>query len=82
MNDKQGREYARLSELKVGETIEVDKTFAGVEKYRTILEDGGRLWVLCNEGQHFLDDEVMSDGDSLVGVYKLSRTYFNPELTS
>jgi hypothetical protein len=81
MKDKQGRELARLSELHVGETIEVDKTFAGVERYRIVLEDSGRLWVLCNEGKHFLDHELLSDGDSVVGVYKLPRTDFNPEIT-
>jgi hypothetical protein len=82
MKDKQGREYAKLSELKVGETIEVDRTFDGVEKYRLVLEDSGRLWVLDNAGRHFLDGELMPDGDSLVGVYKLPMSDFNPEIAA
>jgi len=81
MKDRQGREFARLSDLHVGQTVEVDSHYAGVEKYRTILEDDGRLWVLCNEGRHFLDREILPDG-SLAGIYRLASTYFNPEITA
>jgi streptogramin lyase len=81
MHDRHGREYARLSELRVGETVEVDRHFAGFEKYRTVLEDDGRLWVLCNEGRHFLDGELTPDG-SLLGVYKVATAGFNPEIAA
>ncbi len=86
MTDKQGRPYARLSTLKPGDKIIVDDGFAhtkcamaawsqhpvkqmpaGKQQY-----PGDRmLYISCSQGRHMLDGQLMSDNDSLVGIYRL-----------
>jgi hypothetical protein len=67
MIDKQGREYARLSTLKVGDRVQVDGGFTCMRarSMHTVKQDLLSLYIECDEGYHYLDNE------DLIGIYKL-----------
>ncbi|MFZ1006849.1 MAG: hypothetical protein WAN65_08440 [Candidatus Sulfotelmatobacter sp.] len=74
-HDKNGREYARMSELKVGDTVEIGGGMtcrdAGMA---TIFADrSGEFYITCRagDGRHFLSVEVSGEegDDHLIGVY-------------
>lgn len=77
MKDKQGREYARLSKLKVGDMVEVDGDFdcmrPGSRHMVQRDEDDGDLYISCDAESHKLDGQVSDgDGDSLIGIYPVA----------
>lgn len=69
-----GRPYAKLSELKELDTVEVDGDFdcfnAGDQRKVFRNSDDGQLFICCAEGQHFLRGQA-DDGDTLIGVHKV-----------
>jgi hypothetical protein len=75
MRDLMGREYAKLSQLHAGDKVRVDRSFTCIQA-GTIVEvregSGGDLYVPCNDGEHYLDGQLMSDDDSLVGLYHVT----------
>jgi hypothetical protein len=68
--DLNGRSYARLSELKAGDKIQIDGDFTCIEPWglRTVKQSYGRLYIACSQGGHNLDGQLNDDG-YLVGVY-------------
>lgn len=72
-----GREWARISQLKDGDRVEVDDSFpcmpAGIKTVR--IEDAS-IYVDCDEGPHELNSNATdgnnSDGDHIVGVWPAS----------
>lgn len=73
MKDKQGRTYARLSGLKVGDKVLVDDGFTCMKpwsRHRVQKGPSGDLFIPCRHGQHYLDGQLKGK-DSLVGVYKV-----------
>ena len=85
MTDNQGREYARLSTLKVGDKVQVDGDFEGCFvpwSIVEVIEVDGELAALHNVPEcgacggpaadfcpHTFDGQLADDGDSLIGVY-------------
>ena len=84
--DFDGREYAKLSELKNGDLVEVDSGFtclcAGERRYVKLdpmgllhLSEGDfhkfYYYIECGAGHHGLDAQLMDDGDHLIGIYKI-----------
>lgn len=70
--DKSGRTYAKLSELKAGDSIELDGGFTCATAGRTkVQEDDGGLYFACGDGHHYLSGQA-DDGVHCVGVYKAS----------
>lgn len=71
-HDTSGRPWAKLSELKEGDKIELDSGFtchaAGPIEVRA--DPKGDLYFPCKEGRHMLDGQA-DDGEHLVGVYRL-----------
>lgn len=72
--DKQGRQWARLSELKEGDKIELDSGFtcASGRKILKVTPDG--LAFDCAEGiaAHVISGQA-DDGEHCVGVYHLNE---------
>lgn len=70
--DKQGREYAKTNEVKLGSKVVVDGDFTCIEPW-TIHEvqvgEDEMLYIPCHEGQHYLSGELSEDGTFYVGVY-------------
>ena len=70
MQDRDGREYAKLTHLKNGDFIELDSGFTchppGIVLVRI---EAGRLYFDCDKHKHYLDGQLADDGDSLVGIY-------------
>lgn len=71
MQDKDGREYAKLSRLVIGDKVEVDDDFDCMKGTRIVHGNKQGKYITCDEGSHQLDGQLMDDGDSLVGIYKL-----------
>lgn len=76
-HDKNGRPYAKLSELKVGDKVEVDGNFdcmrkgeiKEIKKYRD-----GSLIIDCNsKNGHWLEGQKDEGSDSLIGIYKVEN---------
>lgn len=69
--DVKGRPYAKLSELKVGDKVELDEGFtchaAGIVTLQADAE--GKLYFDCEEGGHDLDGQA-DDGEHCIGVYR------------
>lgn len=72
-HDTNGREYAKLADLKVGDMIEIDAGFtcapAGIHEVRAI-SDG--LYFKCDETYHLLEGQLDPDG-YLVGIYQTPK---------
>ena len=70
MKDSDGREYARLADLRKGDKVQVDDGFDCMEPWSTHLvkEDYGGLFVQCAKGLHHLRSQLTTDG-ALVGIY-------------
>ena len=80
LKDKTGRAYARLSAVKVGDTLECDGGFTCLSRgeRRVVQNDpatcpprnGNGLYIACRDGKHFLDGQLDFDGsDALIGLY-------------
>lgn len=72
--DKNGSPWAKLSELREGDMIEIDGDFTCHKAGACIVHVGpdGRPWFTCNEGEHYLEGQA-DDGIHCVGVYKVDR---------
>jgi len=71
-----GREWAKLSETKIGDILSHDDGFDCLGGERgldwgkaTVIEINGELAIPCNHGAHFLKGQA-DDGDHLMGLYK------------
>jgi len=70
MKDSNEREYAKLSQLKAGDYIEIDDGFdCRKQNIVTIREAYGKLGFECSHGIHWLSGQLADDGDSLIGIY-------------
>jgi hypothetical protein len=69
--DRQGREYARLSELYAGMYVQVDSGFTCLAPWtiHKVKRNEGRLFIGCADGHHYLEGQLAANGDSLVGIY-------------
>ena len=69
--DKNGREWAKLSQLNVGDKIECDSGFDCVDTgaVLTVQQDEDGKYIACDHGRHYLNGHLETDGDHLVGVY-------------
>lgn len=68
-----GREWAKLSELKPGDHVLADDGFTCGMNGKTleVSQDDHGLYVPCNEGKHHLDGQA-DDGDHLVGLWPVA----------
>lgn len=68
--DNQGRQYAKIVNVKPGARVVVDSDFtcmaAGAVKEVKADADGD-LYIDCDEGSHHLDGQI--DGDFYIGLY-------------
>ena len=73
MRDKQGREYAKVSDLRAGDLVKVDGDFTCLEPWTTHLVQANTdgLWIDCNDEhhQHYLSGQI--DNGYYIGIYKL-----------
>lgn len=69
-HDTQGRPWAKLSELKPGDHVEIDSGMTCMDAgcIREVMKDNLGLFVVCNEGTHHLIGQT-GDGEHLVGMY-------------
>lgn len=72
--DTDGRPYAKLSELKVGDVLEADGGFTCIKKGAVLpiwVGNSGQLTVSCLlHGGHEIGGQA-DDGEHLVGFYKV-----------
>ncbi len=74
LTDKLGREYARLSALKEGDTIELDGGFTCEPSGQTIVyRDENGLFFYCYDGCHHLKTQA-DNGEDLIGIYPVDKT--------
>jgi hypothetical protein len=68
-HDKAGRPYAKLSELKAGDVVELDGDFTcrAAGKAR-LFERDGNLYFDCSEGGHNIRGQA-DDGEHCMGIY-------------
>ena len=66
--DKQGRPYAKVSEIGRGDRIELDSGFTCAAGESIVLYSDG-LYFPCSHGRHYLSGQE-KDG-YYVGIYKL-----------
>jgi hypothetical protein len=70
--DENGRPWAKLSELKAGDKVELDGGFlchgAGVVEVKQ--NALGTLYFECQDGNHRFDSQA-DDGEHLIGIYKV-----------
>lgn len=73
-HSKDGREWAKLSELKPGMTVQMDDGFTcGIAGKQCLVgaAPDGSLFVNCKDGRHDLSSQADGgDGDHLVGVWR------------
>lgn len=69
--DNNGRPWAKLSELKADDAIELDEGFTcRSTRFATVFKDeDGDLYFRCSHGKHFLSGQA-ADGKHCVGIYK------------
>jgi hypothetical protein len=76
MNDKQGREYARYSQLKRGDAVQIDAGFDCMPANSVLTVEAwpdGTLFIECDHGSHDLEGQLdIDDGDSLIGIYRVA----------
>lgn len=69
-HDRHGNEWVKLSELREGDKVRLDRSFdchaAGLVKIEE--SASGELYFDCSEGRHYLSGQA-DDGDHLVGIY-------------
>lgn len=72
-HDAEGREWAKLSELTVGDEVVTDGNFTCVDNSvpHVVMVGAGGLCIQCSDGNHYLDGQLGEDGDHLVGLYKV-----------
>jgi hypothetical protein len=68
MEDVNGREYAKLSDLKEGDIVELDRDFSCMSGIVEIFHSDDGLYFVCIYGRHYLIGQMEADG-SLTGIY-------------
>ncbi len=71
MQDNQGRPYARLSEVKAGDTLEADDNGVCISAGTYTVMPG--LYIICRKGKHYLNGQLSTDGVHLIGLYPCSH---------
>lgn len=67
-----GRPYAKLSELKAGDIVELDTGFTCHTAGKVaVCEDKAGLFFECGEGHHYFEGQT-EDGEHCVGIFKAS----------
>ena len=71
-HDKNGKPWAKLSELKEGDKLIADGDFTCLRSAGSvkIKKDHAGFYFECSEGQHYLDGQLDDDGEHLIGLYK------------
>ena len=71
MNDKNGRELAKLSQVAPGDFVCVDSGFTCISdgETREVRYSPNGLFINCSHGHHLLASQLENDGDSLIGIY-------------
>lgn len=78
MKDEQGHDYKKLNETKAGDLVKIDDSFNCMRQgLHQVCDDnlsaqpGGRLYLRCDHGAHYLCGQVAVDvdNDSLIGIY-------------
>lgn len=80
-HDKQGRAYARLSDLSPGDLVQVDGNLACIKPWswrKVFRSELGSLCVRCTEGNHGLDGHVDDDNETLIGIYPAGNDMVAP----
>ena len=76
-HDKQGREYLKIANAKVGMKIVCDGGFDCVEQFETVRlnQDSttGMFYFICAHGRHYIGVHDISD-DYVVGLYPFVPT--------
>jgi hypothetical protein len=71
-HDINGREYAKISKLKIGDILEADKGFDCLKDEIHIVEkDKNEFYIQCSNGRHYLGDHCTENGEHLIGLYNL-----------
>lgn len=75
-HDLQGRAYAKLSNLKAGDTVITDGSFTCLAEgvMCCVFGEGSERHLLCADGEHLLDGHLAEDGDTLIGFYPYGPT--------
>ena len=69
MQDKSGREYAKLSALNPGDRIELDSGFTCAQPgYHTVFQSDDGLYFRCTHGRHYLKGQC-DDNEYCIGIY-------------
>jgi len=72
-HDANGRAYAKLSQLKVGDKVQVDDGFTCLKpnSIKTVrVANGQGLHICCKAGHHMLEGQLdEDDNDTLIGIY-------------
>lgn len=73
-HDKNGRRYAKLSELKAGDMVEVDNGFTCMSplQHYLVIDHQGELTVKCTCGHHALEAQASWNDGHLTGIYKVT----------
>lgn len=67
--DTNGRPWAKLSELKAGDYVELDAGFDCAKPGKVkVWEIGGSKCFCCYHGWHFIDGQA-DDGEHCIGIY-------------
>ena len=73
--DLNGREYAKASQLKAGDEVQIDDGFTCLRANSTHIvfsgNDPDALYIRCDEGIHWLGGQLAADGETLIGVYRI-----------
>jgi len=69
--DRNGREWARLSQFMVRNRLVCDGSFSCLEaqEHCFVEQDEHGKYILCSHGKHYLDGQLEVNGDSLIGLY-------------
>ena len=71
-HDKKGREWAKYSELNPGDEIVTDGEIPCLEdKVHMVYGERSKLYVHCEEGNHYLKGQLGNDDEHLIGIYKV-----------
>jgi len=64
LTDLQGREYAKIKDVKEGNVLETDGHFTCMrkgEKNRVYKDPNNELFLICDDGRHYLDGQKKDD---------------------
>jgi hypothetical protein len=67
-HDKNGNPWAKLSELKAGDVVQLDESFDCAQGHVALYQSAEGLYFDCSHGAHYLAGQA-DDGEYCVGVY-------------